>query len=84
METHSREGVMKEEKSPNTRKHSHQWVSGEFWNIRGQQNWGKKQNKKDLHTMHLTTTPSGEVAQTLASASSEQGLNRESCAACLE
>ena len=46
METHSREGVMKEEKSPNTRKHSHQWVCGEFWNIRGQQNWGKNKTKK--------------------------------------
>ena len=29
METHPREGVVKEEKFPNTRKPSHQWVSGE-------------------------------------------------------
>ena len=27
--------------------------------------------------MHLTATPSGEVAQVLASATSKQGLNRE-------
>ena len=27
--------------------------------------------------MHLTETPSGEIAQTLVSATSKQGLNRE-------
>ena len=42
METHSREGVMKEEKSPNTRKPSHWRVCGEFWNLRGQHNWQEK------------------------------------------
>ena len=43
METCPREGVMKEEKFPNTRKPSHQWVFGEFWTLRGQHNWeGKK------------------------------------------
>ena len=31
METPPREGVVKEEKFPNTRKLSHQWVCGEFW-----------------------------------------------------
>ena len=31
----------------------------------------------------LTTTPGGKVAQTLASAASEQGLDREAWAACL-
>jgi len=30
MESHPREGVVKEEKFPNTRKPSHQWVCGEF------------------------------------------------------
>ena len=30
MESHPREGVVKEEKCPNTRKPSHQWVCGEF------------------------------------------------------
>ena len=34
METHPREGVMKEEMFPNTRKPFHQWVCGEFWNLR--------------------------------------------------
>ena len=30
------EGVVKGEKFPNIRKPSHQWVCGEFWNLRGQ------------------------------------------------
>ena len=38
METHSGEGVMKEEKFPNSRKPSHWQVCGEFWNLRGQHN----------------------------------------------
>ena len=33
--------------------------------------------------MHLTTTPSGEVAQTLASATSKRSLNREVLSALL-
>ena len=32
---------------------------------------------------HLTATPSGELAQTLVSATREQGLNREALVACL-
>ena len=32
---------------------------------------------------HLTATPSGELAQTLAFATREQGLNREALVACL-
>ena len=49
METCPGEGVMKEEKFPNSRKPSHRWVCGEFWNLRGQHNWEgkkKKQTKK--------------------------------------
>ena len=72
---------MKEEKSPNTRKHSHQWVCEEFWNIRGQQTREEKKKPTDYTP---TTTPSGEVAQTLASVSSKWRLNREAWAACLE
>ena len=46
METHPGKGVLKEEKFPNTRKPSHQWVCGEFWNLRGQHNReGKKKQK---------------------------------------
>ena len=41
-ETHSREGVVKEEKFPNTRKPCHQQVCGEFWNLRGEHNWKEK------------------------------------------
>ena len=81
METHSREGVVKEEKFPNTRKPSHQGVCGEFWNLRGEHNWEGKNTHTHTHThtqiMHLTLTPSGEVAQMLASTSSEWGLNME-------
>ena len=35
----SRGGSLKEEKFPITRKPSHRWVCGEFWNLRGQHNW---------------------------------------------
>jgi len=43
METHPEQGVMKEEKIPNTRKPSHWGVCGEFWNLRRQHNQeGKK------------------------------------------
>ena len=45
METHPREGVLKEEKFPNTRKASHWQVCGEFWNLRGQHNEEEKLNK---------------------------------------
>ena len=37
--------------------------------------------KKKTQIMRLTATPNGEVAQMLASASSEQGLNRKTWAA---
>jgi len=47
METPPREGVVKEEKFPNTRRPSHQRVYGEFWNLRGQHNQeGEKTNKQ--------------------------------------
>ena len=45
---------------------------------------GRKTNKqKTPRNMHLTTTLSEEVAHTLASATSEQGLDREMWVACL-
>ena len=60
---------MKEEKFPNSRKPSHWWVCGEFWNLRGQQ------NLDETHTQNicLNATPSEEVAQMLVSTTSEQG-----------
>ena len=45
METQPGEGVVKEQKFPNTGKPSHQWVCGEFWNLRGQHN--QKEKKKN-------------------------------------
>ena len=73
METRPREGVMKEEKFRNTRKPSHWWICGEFWTLRGQRNWEEKNPQNTC----LTSTPTREVAETLASAFSEQGLSRE-------
>ena len=73
MDTCPREGVVKEEKFPNTRKPSHWWVCGEFWNLRRQHNCegknkkNKKQNKKNNPQITLlTATPSREVAWALA------------------
>ena len=43
--------------------------------VRGQHNWEKK--KKNPQNTHLTATPSGEAAQTLASTTSKQGPDRE-------
>ena len=53
METCPGEGVVKEEKSPNSRKPSHQRVCGEFWNLRGQLNQEGQKKKKPQKT-HLT------------------------------
>ena len=76
---------MNEDKFPNNRKPSHQRLYREFWKLRGQQTWDETHTHTHTHThtqthtenMHLTTTPSGEVAQRLASATNEWGLNRE-------
>ena len=70
METHPREGIMKEEKFPNIRKPSHRQVCGEFCNLRGQHNREGKKKKKHQQNMCLNTTPNGEVAQMLESATS--------------
>ena len=77
METLPGEGVVKEEKFPHSWKPSHRQVCGEFWNLRGQHNREKQKEKKKLQNMHLITTVSREVAQTLAFATSEWGLGRE-------
>lgn len=42
-----------------------------------------KQTNKNTQNMSLTTTPSAEVVQMLAYATSERGLNREFQVACL-
>ena len=68
METRPREGVVKEEKFPNTRKPSHQQVCGEFWNLRRQRNQEENINKKNSQITHLMATPSREVAQMLQAA----------------
>ena len=49
VETHPGEGVVKEEKFPNSKKSSHQRVCGEFWNLRGQHNREKLKKKKNTH-----------------------------------
>ena len=83
MDTHPGEGVLKEEKFPNTRKPSHQQVCGEFWNLRRQRNQEENINKKNSQITHLMATLSGGVAHMLASATSKGGLNREVLAALL-
>ena len=40
METCPGEAVVKEEKFPHSRKPSHRWVCGKFWNLRRQHNRG--------------------------------------------
>ena len=70
---------MKEEKFPNSRKPSHRWVCGEFWNLRGQHNWEREKKKKTKPTEYAAA--SREVAQSLVSATSKQGLEREARAA---
>ena len=82
METRPGEGAVKEEKFPNSRKHPHGWVCGEFWNLRGQHNWETKKTKNKNKNNHpqnpcLTATASGEVAQRLELATGKQGLDRE-------
>ena len=79
MAIHPREGVVKEKKFPNARKPSHWRVCGEFWNLRGQHSREEKTKTKTKNPQitRLTSTPSGEVAQTLASINNEWGLNRE-------
>ena len=76
METFPGEGVIKE-KFPNSRKHSHRRVCGEFRNLRGQHNGGggNPQNTQ------LTATASREAAQMLESTTSKQGLVSEAQAA---
>ena len=67
------------EKFPYSRKPSQRWICGEFWNLRGQHNQEKEKKKKKTKTQNtcLTATASREVAQMLASATSEQGLGSE-------
>ena len=66
---------MKEEKFPNSRKPSQRQVCGE-----------NKQttNKQNPQNRRLTATASGEVAQRLASTTSQWGLDREVQAALLK
>ena len=57
MEIHPGEGDMKEAKFPHSRKCSHRWVCGEFWNLRWQHNQeGKKKiaTTKQTQKIHLT------------------------------
>ena len=55
------------------------WVCGESWNLRGQHN--QERGKKKKPTEYAAA--SGEVAQSIASATSKRGLGREAGAALL-
>ena len=74
METCPREGVVKEEKIPHNRKYSHRLSVGSC-GVSASNITGKK--KENPQNTRLTTTTSREVAQILASATSEWGLGRE-------
>ena len=67
-----REGVITEEKFPNSRKPSHQWVYGEFWNLRAQHNWEAKtkQNTEYMskHNSQGRSSPNSGVCHQLAGA----------------
>ena len=79
MEFHPGKGVLKREKFPNARKHSHFRVCAEPWKHRGQHKREGKINKqlKPAHCKPYGNSPSGEAAQTPAHATSKQGLGRE-------
>ena len=65
-------GVEKEEKFPRSRKPSHKQVCESFGISEGNiTERGKKKKRKKPHRISLTTTSSREVAQMLASATSE-------------
>ena len=81
MEIHSGEGVVKKDKFPHSRKPYIGVSVGSFGISEGNITGGKK--KKQKQDMCLTTTTSGETAQTLKSASSEWELDREAWAASL-
>ena len=73
-ETHPREGVVKEEWFPSTRKPSHQWSVGSFGISEGNITRRGKYPKHKTHRIcALTTTNSGEIAQRLMSATSKRG-----------
>ena len=59
MELHPRKGVLKREKFPNTRKHSHCQVCGEAWKHRGQHNREEKyiNNSNPQITSPVVTPP---------------------------
>ena len=50
-------GVLKREKFPNTRKHSHCWVCAEPWKHRGQHNREEKLNNQNPQITSPTVTP---------------------------
>ena len=79
MELHPGKGVLKREKFPNTRKHSHCQVCAKPWKHRGQHNREEKLKKQLRPTDYepYGNSPSGDAAQMPASAISKRGLGRE-------
>ena len=79
METCPGQGVVKEEKFPNSRKPSHQRVCGEFWNLRGQLDQeGEKKNPTEYmpnRNCQWRSSPGARVRH--------QGLDKEARAASL-
>ena len=81
METHPRKGVVKEYNFQTAGNPLTDGCLGNFGisegNITGRGNT-HTHTHTHIQNKHQTSTPSGEVAQMLASASSVQGLNKES------
>ena len=78
MELHPGKRVLKREKFPNTRKHSHCQVCAKPWKHRGQDK--REEINKQLKPTDYepyANFPNGEAAQMPASAISKWGLGRE-------
>ena len=80
MDTHPREGVMKE-KFPNTRKPSHWWVCEEFWNLGGQYKQKEKKKESADYTPSLGIQQRGSLNTRVCQ--HQLVLNREAGAACI-
>ena len=85
MELQPGKRVLKREKFPNNREHSHCRICAEPWKHRGQHNWKEKINKQLKPTDYEPSgkSPSGEAVQTSVPTTSKWGLGREARAASL-
>ena len=83
-ETHPGEGVVKEEKFPNSRKPSRWWLCGQFWNLRGLHNQEEKKKNKNPteYTPNRNFQRRSSLVTGMHPAPAIGGLDREAWAAC--